>query len=373
MIEGLYIHIPFCNVICSYCDFYKMRAKSIVKEQLVDYLIEELYLKREYLNDLQTIYIGGGTPSSLDHNLLEKLFKSLDSLIDSTKIKEFTIEANPNDININFINLIKKYKINRLSLGIQSFDRQTLQILGRNHTEEEAINALSLLQKENFPNVNIDLIYGLQTDTFARVKNDIDIAIKYNVKHFSIYSLIVEEKTLFGYLSKKNQFQRLDDLIDAKIYEQLVDYLQINGYLQYEVSNFAKIGYQSIHNLIYWNNNHYIAVGPSASYFIDNTRYTNINNLQKYFDGVKNKDLCFLEKRHITKEDQMIEEVIMGFRKVEGINKKVFYKKYGISILEAFPKINNLIRKGIIIDNNDFVHVRKDKLFVLNAILVSIL
>lgn len=373
MIEGLYIHIPFCHDICSYCDFYKIRAKDELKVKFIHYLIKELKLKKEFYHNLKTIYIGGGTPSSLDHELLEELFKTLHELININNIEEFTIEVNPTDINEKFIHLLKKYQVNRISLGVQSFDSKTLNILGRNHTSNQAIEALKLLQRYQFDNISVDLIYGLQSCNFKRVKKDIDITIKYGVKHFSIYSLIIEDKTYLGYLQKNNQFMRLDDNKDAIIYEQIVRYLKSLDYVQYEVSNFSKEGYQSQHNLIYWNNNNYVGVGPSASYFIGNTRYTNINHLNKYFAGIDSSVLCFLEKIDLNKEQMMLDEIMMGLRKTTGINKGNFFKKYQVSVLEAFPKLKNLIKEGIIIEEENYIYVKNDKLFILNAILVAIM
>lgn len=373
MIEGLYIHIPFCDNICSYCDFYKMRAKDELKEKFIYYLIKELHLKKEYLLDLKTIYIGGGTPSSLNHHLLEQLFIELTNLINFNQIQEFTIEANPCDINQGFIDLIKKYHLNRISLGIQSFDNQALKVLGRTHNHNTAISALKLLKNNQFDNINIDLIYGLKTDSFKRVKKDLQIAKKLGVKHFSIYSLIIEEKTLLSYLQKKGQFKRLDDSNDAKIYYKMVKYLQRHKYYQYEISNFSKQNYKSLHNLIYWHNNHFVGIGPSASYYIGDTRYTNINNLNEYFKGLDEGKLVYLEENRLTDSQKMIEEVLMGFRKTCGIKISDFKMKYNQSIFEAFPKIHELIEEGLINQKNDSLYVPQNKLFLLNAILVAIM
>lgn len=372
-IEGLYIHIPFCDAICSYCDFYKMRAKDELKEKYIKYLIKEIYLKKEYLPDIKTIYIGGGTPSSLNHNLLEKLFTELKNLIDFNNIIEFTIEANPCDINEDFINLIKINHITRLSLGVQSFDNNVLKQLGRQHDSHRAIESLKLLKQLNFNNVNIDLIYGVKSDTFTRVRKDIKVAKKLGVKHFSIYSLIIEQKTLLAHLESKGKFTRLDDANDSKIYYKMVKYLKRHKYHQYEVSNFCLENYQSIHNLIYWNNNYFLGLGPSASYYYNETRYTNINNLEQYFVGIDQEKLNFLEESKLSLSEQMTDEILMGFRKVQGLNILEFERKYNKDVFEVFPKIYDLINQGLIKQKKEYLFVSQDKLFILNAILVAIM
>lgn len=369
----LYIHIPFCDHICLYCDFYKMIAKDEIKEKYINYLIKELELKKDLIpKDLKTIYIGGGTPSNLDLNLLDKLFNALSKYIALDKLEEFSIECNPKDINIDLINLLNKYHVNRISLGVQSFNNEKLLFLRRNHTKDIAINAIKLLQENGINNINLDFIFGLSTDNIDLIKNDLDIAISLNVKHISFYTLIIEDKTILNKFIKAG-YKPLSDDVEADIYDYINKYLSNFGYKHYEISNYAIPGYESIHNLCYWNNYNYLGLGANASYYIDNIRYTNINNLEKYFKGIDNKNLEYLEEIKLDIDDMMYEEVMLGLRKLDGVNKLNFINKYKCDIIEIYPKILDLIKQGILIDDGEYIKVNEDKIYILNDILLNIL
>ena len=370
-IEALYIHIPFCNNICTYCDFYKMMAKNDKKSKYIDYLIKELDLRRDHLSNIKTIYIGGGTPTSLNNDLLEKLLKAIEERIDLNKVIEYSIEANPLDLNLDKCNLLNKYHINRVSVGMQSFNDDRLKFLGRTHNKSDAYLAIKNLKKSGIKNINIDLMYGLPNDSFAKFKKDLKLAVKLKVNHISSYALILEEHTMLYNLFKEGKFSELDGDIQANIYYKTNKYLAKNGYNHYEISNYAKSGYESIHNLTYWNNEYYLAIGASGSYYLDNTRYTNINNLKKYYEGIDNNHLEYLEENKLSIKDQMAEEVILGLRKVEGVDLNRFKDKFNISIYEVFGDIiNDLVNKKLLVlTNNNHLKIPKDKLFVSNSIM----
>src|SRR5690554_542022 len=315
MIEGLYIHIPFCDTICTYCDFYKMRAKEEVKDNYITTLLDELMMKTEYMQDLKTIYIGGGTPSSLSLFTLEKLFQALSNEIRLDTLEEFTIEANPNDITEAFIRLIQKYHVSRISLGVQSFFPSKQKVLGRVHTKEDCIRALTLLHTLGFDNVNIDLIYGIEADSFDILRKDILLAKKLHVKHFSVYSLILEERTLLYHLYMQDKFHPMEDDKVANLYEKLQSLMKEVGFIQYEISNFALPGYESRHNLLYWDNKEYMGLGAASSYYYNHTRYKNIAHLERYTEGVKMKQLIYQEEEVLTKEKEVEIALMMGLRK----------------------------------------------------------
>ena len=369
-IEALYIHIPFCNNVCTYCDFYKMMAKNDKKSKYIDYLIKELDLRRDHLSNIKTIYIGGGTPTSLNNDLLEKLLKAIEERIDLNKVIEYSIEANPLDLDFDKCNLLNKYHINRVSVGMQSFNDDRLKFLGRTHNKSDAYLAIKNLKKSGIKNINIDLMYGLPNDSFAKFKKDLKEAAKLKVNHISSYALILEEHTKLYNLFKEGKFSELDGDIQANIYYKTNKYLAKHGFNHYEISNYAKSGYESIHNLTYWNNEYYLAIGASGSYYLDNTRYTNINNLKKYYEGIDNNHLEYLEENKLSIKDQMAEEVILGLRKVEGVDIIRFKDKFDISIYEAFGDIiNDLVNRKLLISIDNHLKIPKDKLFVSNAIM----
>lgn len=385
--KGLYIHIPFCDHICIYCDFFKMMSKERNKEVFLEYLIKELNFKRNYYDDLETIYIGGGTPTNLNLKLLEKLLYEINKLIDINKIKEFTIECNPKDINQDIINLFLKYNINRISLGVQSMYNEKLLFLGRNHLDIDVINSINLLQNNNINNISCDLIYGLNSDSIDLIKNDIDRLISLNIKHLSCYTLIIEDKTILKKFIN-NGYKPLDDDSEAEIFDFINEYLESKGFIHYEISNYACEGYQSKHNLIYWDNENYIGIGPAASYYLDNIRYTNIKSLNKYYkyvdELIKNNlsvldESLFEEKLLLSNDDIFFEEIMMGLRKLEGININKVNEKFNINIFDELPNLNILLDKGLleVYTNNtnkyEYIKVKKDQIYKLNSILTVIL
>lgn len=377
-IESLYIHIPFCDHICIYCDFYKMIAKEDEKEKYLNYLIKELHIKKDLLKDIKTIYLGGGTPSNLSLTLLEKLFIEINNYIDVSHLEEFTIECNPIDINQNLIDMLKKYHINRVSLGVQSFNDRKLINLKRNHTKEIAINAIKKLQENKITNINCDFIYGLNLkdqfiDNIEIIKNDLDTAISLDIPHISAYTLIIEDKTILKKFINEKKYQEMDGDLEADIYDFINQYLKDNNYNHYEVSNYALNNYQSIHNLTYWNNDYYLGIGANASYYYDNTRFTNINNLKLYYQGIDNLDLIYSFKEKLNKNDIMYEEVMLGLRKLKGINKNNFFNRFNCDIISVYKNISKLIDDKILIDDGENIFVSEDKIYILNEILREIL
>ena len=369
--KALYIHIPFCSHICTYCDFYKMRAKDGVKDEYITVLIDELIMKKGLYQFIETIYIGGGTPSNLSLANLKRLLDAITHWIDTTHVIEWTIEMNPQDVSREMVDLFVKYGVNRISLGVQSFDEDRLHQLGRTHTREDIKRAIRLIHDSGIRNVSADLIYGLPQDTVKVIKRDLIQLINLGFTHISPYTLILEERTILYHHYLAGDFLPLSDEGEASIYAFIQRFLKTYGYIQYEVSNFARQGYESKHNLTYWKNETYVGLGASASYYIDGVRYTNVKNLKKYMDGVRSGHLLFEEELVLTPLEQMQEEMILGLRLVSGINLAGFLTKFGLALMEAFPNVSSLLDQGLLQIKHGFLSIPANKIYVSNTILIN--
>ena len=354
MIKSVYIHIPFCDQICSYCDFCKM----FYSENLVDKYLEELKreIEKNYKNELiETLYIGGGTPSSLSLKQLTRLFEII-KIFNLSQNIEFTFECNLN-INYEKLELLFKNKVNRLSFGVQSFNEKNLKFLNRNHNKEDIFNVIENAKKIGFKNINIDLIYALPNQTLKELENDLDLFLKLDVSHISTYSLIIEPNTIIY----NNKINNIDEELDYKMYELINK--KLKDYNHYEISNFSKKGYESKHNLTYWNNLEYYGFGLSSSSYINNIRYDNTRSINEYLKGN-----YILNKEEIDLNKKLEYEFILGFRKIKGINIKDFYNKYNINILDN-EIIKKLIKENKLINDNENIYINPKYIYVENSIL----
>ena len=356
--KSLYIHIPFCKSICSYCDFAKMFYNENLALSYLDELSNEV--NNNYKQDmLETIYIGGGTPSILSKKELNKLFYITNKLNIEPNY-EFTIEANIADINEEFLSLCKSNKVNRLSIGIETINDKFYKLLNRENNIEDIKNKI-LLAKKYFSNINIDLMYAFPSETMEDLKCDLDFFKSLDVEHISIYSLIIEENTKL-YI---DGIKPISEELDREMYYYIIDYLENIGYKHYEISNFSKEGLESRHNLNYWNNLNYYGFGLGASGYIENTRYTNKRGINSYLKG----NYKIYEEK-LDKNKMMEEELICGLRKMKGISKKTFKEKFSIDIRDVF-NIDDLINKGLLIEEDNYIYIPKDKLYVSNNILLN--
>ena len=356
---SIYIHIPFCNSICTYCDFCKIFYN---KKYINDYLNNlEQEIKVRYKSEIvNTIFIGGGTPSSLDDEELIRLM----NIIEIFKLNdnyEFTVECNIESITENKLKIMKKYGVNRISIGVESFDNSIIKLLGRNHTKKDVYNKMGIV-KRYFSNINIDLIYAAYDDINI-LKSDIDCFLKLDIPHISTYSLIIEDNTML----KINGMKNIDEDIDYEMYKYIEDALEKNDYIHYEISNYAKNGYQSKHNLVYWNNEEYYGFGLSSTSYINNERITNTKNLRKYLNG-EYLDTSVYEDKDIRMEN----EIMLGLRKLDGINLDRFKDKFNVS-LEDIYNIDNLVRNGYLIRDNNCIKIDKKYMYISNEIIVRIL
>lgn len=350
MVNSLYIHIPFCRSICSYCDFCKMYYnEKYVKSYLTSLEKEVCSL---YKGDtLKTIYIGGGTPSCLDKLYLNKLFLIIKrfSLADDI---EFTFECNIEDINEDLLLFLKKNGVNRLSIGIESFNEKLLRVLGRNYSSD-IINDKIILAQKFFSNINIDLIYGINGENLNDLKEELNKFILLDVNHISIYSLILEDNTML----KINNYKEIDEDLNRDMYDYIVEFLESKGYIQYEISNFSKKGYESKHNLTYWNNDRYYGFGLGASGYIENIRYTNTRSLRKYISG---NYISF--KEDVNSKTDMENFMILGLRKIKGVSNNEFKRRFNKDIKDVFD-VSKLEYKG------DYYFIGRNNIYISNCIL----
>lgn len=349
---SIYIHIPFCSSLCTYCDF----CKILKNEKWIDLYLDALEkeIKQNYQSEkVQTLYIGGGTPSALSLAHLTKLFKIL-NIIDLDENAEITFEANSEDLSLDKINLLKKH-ITRLSIGVQTFNHKILKTLNR----KISLSNLKLAF-QNFDNINIDLMYGFQNQTKKDLKQDLKEILKLNPKHISTYCLILEKHTKL-YI---DNYEPLDDDKEREMYDYITNTLTKKGYTKYELSNFSKENYQSKHNLVYWNNENYYGFGLGASGYINNVRYENTKNLNKYLNN------NYLSEKHYLSIDEKIQnEFILGLRKTSGINKDTFYNKYKINITNIKP-VKDLLTQNILLENEN-IYINPKYLYTSNEVLIN--
>ena len=356
-IKSAYIHIPFCKSICSYCDFSKMYYNSNFVNSYLNALSNEI--KKDYKGEiLETIYIGGGTPSALNIDELKCLFLITNTL-NLNDNYEFTIECNIEDVTKEKLELFKNNKVNRISIGVQSFNNKILKYLNRKYDSEIILKKINLAKKY-FDNINIDLIYAVNNETIDDLKKDLKMFLSIDIPHISCYSLIIEKNTI---LYNKNEEYISEDL-DRLMYDTIEKTLSSN-YCHYEISNYAKKGFESKHNLCYWNNKEFYGFVLSAASYIENKRINNTRNLKKYIEFNRDK-----EEEILTKEDKIRYELILGFRKIKGINKKEFYNKYNIDIHDLY-NINELLKKGYLNEDDEYIFIPKEYIYVSNDILIN--
>ena len=361
--KGLYVHIPFCLKKCAYCDFNSSIASDGVKEKYVDALVCEM---AEYKGDeIDTVYIGGGTPTSLKTELLEKVIFAIRDNFNYNGA-EFTVEMNPKTADRKKLEMMRKAGVNRLSIGVQSFCDKELLALGRVHSAEDAKDAIALAKSSGFSNISIDLMLAVPYQTKESFAKTLDTAISQNPDHISCYSLILEEGTPLFDEVKSGKITLCDEDAEREIYEYAKDTLEKNGYTQYEISNFAKDGKVSRHNLKYWNMDEYIGIGLSAHSFLDGVRFCNTDNITEY----NLSNFRSGEKEILTKEDMMSEFMFLGLRKTEGVSKKRFFEKFDADIFDIFPKpIEKFIKTGFLIDENGKIRLSKKAVGVSNQIM----
>ena len=331
---GLYIHIPFCSSRCIYCDFYSTTNSNDLQERYVNAILKEFSLRKDYLHDhkIETVYIGGGTPTILKHEFIERLCNNL-----KVVPKEFTIECNPDDITPLLAKTLYNVGINRISMGVQTFSDQRLKFLRRRHNTQQVFTAIKTLRETGFQNISIDLMFGFPSQTITEWLEDLNTAISLNVEHISSYSLMYEEGTPLYTMLKQKQIKENSEETCVKMFEVLLDKLEAANYEHYEISNFAKSGHRSLHNSSYWNGTEYIGLGAAAHSYNTLSRQWNISNLKEYITNI--------EKGHIPAETEKIDDdtryndiITTALRTREGINLEKLDNKYRNHIINNAQK-----------------------------------
>jgi len=354
---SIYIHIPFCEIICPYCDFNKYSKVDGLIPDFTQSLIKEIERnsKRFAESRIVSVSLGGGTPSYLNDKCLIEIFDSLKNnyLIDNKF--EFSIEVNPADINNSSLKLYKEIGINRVSIGGQSFDDNILKKLGRNHNSKTLKKSLDLLLDSHINNINLDLIFGVPGQSLSQWEESISNFLGYSFPHLSAYLLTFEPKTKFFRDLNLNKITEPKENVIIQMFNMTAELLNDNDYYQYEISNWAKKGSESIHNLRYWNSNNYIGFGPGASSLINGTRMKNIESLKKYIYLSKNTDNqneLYSEVNTITQEEKMIEYIMLNLRLHKGINHKDFEMIFNKTFSHIFKNLINELNNNLLIESS---------------------
>ena len=360
-IRSLYIHIPFCEKICDYCDFTKLQYFRKFAIPYLEALEKEL--KSYDIGELNTIYVGGGTPTALEDDLFEQLFKMIKPYSDG--VKEYTFEANPESLTESKIKLLKEYGVNRISLGVQSTDNKVLKAINRENDYEDVKRAIACLQQYDINNINVDLILGLPHSSKSLLLKDLENLTKLGIKHISCYGLTIHPHTVLH-----NQgFKELEDDKMRELYDLVHNYLKDKGFLHYEVSNWAKEGYESLHNMTYWRNEEYYGCGLGAAGYIGDIRYKNTVNLDRYLKGE-----YIVEKEELTTKDKYNYEIMLVLRCIyAGLNFKKIKEEYGVDLYQKKDAIDKFIDEGYLTFSNGVARPTYEGMMILDTIILELL
>ncbi len=353
MAQSIYVHIPFCTQICHYCDFNKFFIQNQPVDEYLQALGKEMSLYNLNKKEMKTVFIGGGTPTALDAGQMERLLASIRENISLANDYEFTIEANPGDLTKEKLAVMKEAGVNRLSLGVQTFNEELLKKIGRAHTAEDVYRNVELAREAGFENISIDLIYSLPGQTIEDLKDTINRALELELPHFSAYSLIIEPKTVFYIMLNKGKLSLPSEDTEAFMYEYVMERMEKAGYHQYEISNFGKKGYESKHNLVYWNNEEYYGFGAGAHGYVDGVRYHNHGPLKKYMNAIAAGEKPIIDQSAVTMKEKMEEEMFLGLRKTGGVSLREFKRRFGVEMDEVFGKVvSNLIQRKLLVNDD---------------------
>lgn len=357
-----YVHIPFCTQICYYCDFSKVFIQNQPVDSYLEHLIEE-YNSYD-IKKLRTLYIGGGTPTALSAHQLAFLLEKLTDKLDLSYLEELTIEANPGDLDQEKIAVLKDSPVNRVSLGVQTFNDRMLRQIGRSHLEKDIYENIADLKKAGFDNISIDLIYALPKQTMEDVKTNVAKAIALDIPHMSLYSLILENHTVFMNRMRRGKLPLPKEDLEAEMFEYIIAELEKAGFEHYEISNFSKPGFESRHNLMYWDNAEYYGIGAGASGYVNGVRYKNHGPIRHYLQAVEAGN-ARVQEEMLTLNEKMEEEMFLGLRKKSGVSKKRFEEKFGLSFEDQYGAVvSELTEQGLLVPDRDIVRMTKQGLFL---------
>lgn len=369
---GIYIHIPFCVKKCSYCDFVSFCSDEKIWEQYTNAVVCEIENKKiENSKKVTTIYIGGGTPSLIPENYIVKIINTVKSRFKIEKSAEITIEVNPGTVTEKKLVAYKNVGINRISIGLQSAEDRILKLIGRIHNYQTFLSTYNLTRNIGFENINVDLMLAIPTQTKEELLNTLNKVIELKPNHISLYSLIVEENTEIKKALEVGKLEYVDEKVEREMYWKTKRILEKNGYFHYEISNFAKRGFESKHNMDCWNQEEYIGFGIAAHSYINNKRFSNISNLEEYIKNINEENFEKNIELHEnqTKQDKMKEYMMIGLRKIDGISISEFERRFRISPLFYFRfEIDKLVKENLLEVDLDYIKLTKKGLDFANIV-----
>lgn len=382
---GLYIHIPFCIRKCSYCDFLSFTAAEQVKEQYVKQLIREIKVRSAAFKDcfLDTVFLGGGTPSVLEEGQIVGIIEAVQQNFSLERNVEITMEMNPGTVNEEKLMAYYKAGINRISFGVQSMQNKELKLLGRIHTVEHFLENYKTARKVGFSNINIDLMSALPNQTIKDVQKNLAEAVKLSPEHLSCYGLIIEEGTPFYQAYEEQELRRQageerpedalpTEQLEREMYQWISDFLTGQGYVHYEISNYAKPGMECRHNLKYWERKEYLGVGLGAASFVGDIRFSNVSTMEEYLqaDVVQDPERLIKESEIIAETSAMEEFMFLGLRKLQGISKAEFYGSFGKEYMQVYGAVHHrMIGQGLLEEEGDRVRLTKQGIDVSNYVM----
>lgn len=371
---SLYIHIPFCDRKCYYCDFTSFPRKGRDINKYIAYLIKELSMYKERFSDynLETIFLGGGTPSVINESYIKEILDYIYSNYNVESLKEITIEVNPGTITKEKAKAYKSFGINRVSIGLQSLNDHLLRMIGRIHNYYDIKNSIEIFRNAGFTNINVDLIFGLPEQNLEDIDNTLKQLIEYDVEHISYYGLILEEGTLLNEWYKKGLITLPNEDLERQMYHRIVDFLTKNNYIHYEISNFSKDGYQCKHNLTYWKIKPYLGVGINSHSNSFGKRFWNTSDLDNYYEMLSRNKLPIEGEEIIDRDMEIAEYSIMGLRLIDGINKDEFYNRFNENLYNIYELIiNKHIGNGLLLDDGKSIKLTNKGLDLANLVEVD--
>ncbi|BDR56258.1 radical SAM family heme chaperone HemW [Xylocopilactobacillus apis] len=374
---GVYIHIPFCDHICYYCDFPKVLKQGQPVDDYLKCLIKEvkkgLFIKPK--ENCETIYIGGGTPSALSCQQLELLLKGLNENISFDHLKEFSMETNPNDLqDLEKLKIMYEHGVRRISIGAQSFNNETLKRIGRTHDRESIFQAVNNARKVGFKNISLDLMFRLPGQTFNEFTENVSQALSLGVEHLSIYSLILEQHTIFHNLLMEHRLRLPNPDQDRQMYKYALEVLNTNGWHQYEISNFSKEGFESLHNELYWNNEDYFGFGAGAHAYLGRRRIQNKQVISAYIDDLKQNEMPVLRSHQLSLKERIEEEMFLGLRLNRGIDLTASSKKFNVDLLNLYQnQISKFLQEGLIIKEDNKIFLSDEGRYFANDVFSTFL
>lgn len=373
---SLYIHIPFCISKCYYCDFSSFSNMNDKIHSYVNSLINELSLYKERIKEysISTIFIGGGTPSSIDPKYINQIIEFIYKNFNTTYLSEISIEANPGTLNKEKVHIYKQSGINRVSMGAQTLDNNLLKSIGRSHNVEDFYRSYEYLRLGDIKNINVDLMFGLPNQSLDNVMDSLKKVIDLGVEHVSYYGLILEEGTYLNKLYNEKKIYLPSEDVERTMYHRATEYLIKNGYDHYEISNYSLPNYECKHNLVYWDVKPYIGVGLSSHSNIEGKRFWNTSNMDNYIEKLNNKILPIEGEEIISVDEEIGEFSILGLRKIKGIDKREFKNRFGMEIESIYKDIiSKHESNGLISNSTDFIRLTKIGLDLSNLVEVDFL